>query len=210
MVKIARVIGPALVNRRDMGGGRVCDWTPANKLPHEETVEVYSNCEEVELFLNGKSLGKKNKPPAVTRTWQVPFAAGTLRAVAKNKEGEPVTDELKSAGAATQLVVDADQRALSAAWDDVSVVRVNVADENGVTNPNASDEVTFSIDGPGKIMAVDNADLDSHETFRGDKRKAYRGTCIAVIKATGMGEITVKAEAAGLKGAAVEIIGSAN
>ena len=207
MVKIARVVGPALVNRRDVGGGRVCDWTPANKSPHEETVEVYSNCEEVELLLNGKSLGKKNKPANVTRTWQVPYAAGTLRAVAKNKQGEPLTDELKTAGDATQLVVDADQKELTTMWDEVSVVRVNVADASGVTNPNAGDEVKFSVTGPAKIMAVDNADLDSHEAFRGDRRKAYRGTCIAVIKATGAGEIKVKAEAAGLKGATVVING---
>ena len=161
-------------------------------------MEVYSNCDEVELFLNGKSLGKKNKPPALTRSWQVPFAAGTLRAAAKNKDSEPVRDELKTAGAATQLVVEADQKELSTAWDDVSVVRVNVADESGVTNPNASDAMTFSLDGPGRVMAVDNADLDSHESLpRQQSAKFFHGTCIAVIKATGPGEITVKAEAAG-------------
>ncbi len=207
MVKIARVAGPGSLNRRDVGGGQECDWTPKNLRPHEETVDVYSNCDQVELFLNGQSLGIKDKPAAITRTWRVPFAAGVIRAVAKNKGELAGADELHTAGPATKLLLTADEQSLTTAWDDVSYVRAEVADDTGVRNPHASDLITFSITGPGKIIAVDNADLDSHEAFRGNQRHAFRGTCIAVIKATGSGEITVKADAAGLDGASVAVSG---
>src|SRR5438445_9035544 len=61
------------------------DWTPSNLGPHEENVEVYSNCEEVELFLNGKSLGSKTKPANdSSRNWKVNFEAGTIKAIGKN------------------------------------------------------------------------------------------------------------------------------
>lgn len=205
MVKIARVIGPGSVNRRDVGGGRVCDWTPANTTTHQESIEVYSNCDEVELFLNGASLGKKQKPSTMTRTWQVPFAAGTIRAVARNQGQQAATDELTTAGPAAKLVLSADQKSLSTAWDDVAYVRVNIADAAGTTNPNASDQITFSLTGPGTIMAVDNADLDSDQSFRGNQRRAFRGTCIAIIKATGAGEITLNAAAPGLAPGSVTI-----
>ena len=108
MVKMGRVLtgGPRSTN--DIGGGRVLDWTPLNMDAHEETVEVFSNCDSVELLLNGKSLGVKEMPRDVIRTWKMPFAAGTLKAVAKNKGQEVATDTLLTAGkaAAVTLTVD--------------------------------------------------------------------------------------------------------
>ena len=79
------------------------DWTPKNLQPHEETVEVYSNCKEVELFLNGKSLGVKPlNADASPRMWKVAFAPGTLKAVARNNGKVVATDELRTAGSAGQ------------------------------------------------------------------------------------------------------------
>jgi beta-galactosidase len=205
MVKMGRA-GPRAGSTNDVGGGHLLDWTPANTNAHDENVEVFSNCEEVELFLNDKSLGAKPMPKDVIRKWQVPFAAGTLKAVAKNGGKVVATDELKTAGAATAVKATVDQPKLSPAWDDVSYVKVDLVDAKGVTNPAATHKVTFKVEGPGVLMAVDNADLDSHEKFRGNERSAYRGKCLAVIKATGTsGKIRVTASAEGLEPATVEI-----
>ena len=215
LVKIARST-PAQGNRggrgapdaAGLGGSPVSlDWTPAELTAHPENVTLYSNCDEVELFLNGKSLGRERKTANYTHTISVDFAPGTIKAIGYNDGKEVASDELATAGKPAQLTVTADEKALTTAWDDVAYVRVNVADDKGVTNPISHDEITFTLSGPGTIMAVDNADLESHESFRGDKRHAYRGTCIAVIKATGAGPITIKASAAGLADGSVTIEG---
>ena len=183
------------------------DWTPRNLETHDENVEVYSNCDEVELFLNGKSLGTKpiNKD-ATPRAWKVTFAPGTLRAVARNNGKEVATDELRTAGAAAKIILTTDKKKLTASWDDVAFVRATVVDENGVVVPRAKDLIRFSITGPGVIAAVDSADNTSIEPFQASERRAYQGVCFAMIKASQTGEkIVITAEAAGLKAGSVAI-----
>jgi beta-galactosidase len=206
MVKIGRV-QPTGRNQNDTGGNRVIDWTPANLEAHQESVDIWSNCEEVELFLNDKSLGSKTRPANWSaRNWKVDFAPGTLKAVAKHKGQVVATDELRTASKATKVKLTVDQPTLSPAWDEVAYVRAELVDDNGVRNPNAADKVTFKIDGPGIIAAIDNADLDSHELFRGNERSAFRGSCIAILKATGTsGKITLTASAEGLTPATVTL-----
>jgi beta-galactosidase len=184
----------------DIGGSRVMSWTPPNLEAHPENVEVYSNAASVELLLNDKSLGTQEMPKDVVRKWTVRFEPGTLKAVARDKGGNVVaTDELKTAGAAVKVRLTVDQAALSPAWDDVAYVRAALVDANGVVNENVEKAVTFELSGPGVIAAVDNADLNSHESFRGNMRTTYGGKCIAILKATGTsGKIVVTAKAAGL------------
>jgi beta-galactosidase len=201
MVKIGRTADlPNARGRGERGGGQVMDWTPASTDPHEETVLVQSNCEEVELLLNGKSLGSQKRPADwAPRSWKVPFQPGSLKAVAKNAGREVATDELRSAGKAVRIQLTVDQPTLSPAWDDVAIVRAQLVDDHGVVNPNDSAKITFKTDGPALLAAVDNADLDSFEKFRGNERSTWRGKCIAIIKATGPGKITVSATAQGLE-----------
>jgi beta-galactosidase len=184
------------------------DWTPRNAGPHEENVEVYSNCDEVELFLNGKSLGKKSKPADDSpRNWKVPFAAGTLRAVGTNKGRVAATYELQTAGKAARIRLSADRTSLSQAWDDVVYVTATIVDEKGVMVPNASDLITFKISGPGVIAAVDSANNNSHEPFQASERKAYQGRCFAMIKASGgEGRITLEAASPGLTNGAITFL----
>jgi beta-galactosidase len=152
------------------------------------------------LFLNGQSLGKKAKPADDSpRTWDVTFAKGTLRAVARNKGQEVATDELKTAGPPARIVLTTSRPRLSASWDDAAYVTARVVDANGVLCPNANNLIKFSMTGPGQIAAVDNGDVNSHEAYQASQRKVYQGQCVAIVKAKGTGGgITMKASAPGL------------
>jgi beta-galactosidase len=187
--------------------GVFSDWTPANLEPHAETVEVYSNCKEVELFLNGQSLGVKAIPPdASPRLWNVTFAPGTLKAVARRDGNLVATDELQTAGPPARIVLFTETRILAPGWDAVARVIARIVDAQGIVVPRASDLVSFSISGPGVIAAVDNADNSSHELFQTDTRHAFRGQCVAFVQATAAaGEIKLQATAAGLQAGALTL-----
>jgi beta-galactosidase len=183
------------------------DWTPQDSKPHDENVEVYSNCEQVELLLNGKSLGAKPiNADASPRMWTVPFAPGTLRAVGKNKGRIVAAHDLRTAGKPAQIVLTTDHNKLAAGWDDVSFVTAMVVDKNGVPVPDAGDLIAFKVKGPGVIAAVDNADNTSHEPFQTTERHAFRGRCIAIVKANApRGTISVTASAPNLAGGSIKI-----
>lgn len=183
------------------------NWTPRDAVPAEAEVEVYSNCQEVELVLNGKSLGSKNLPAdASPRIWQVPFEAGTLKAIGRNNDDVVATDELRTAGKPAKIVLVADHSRLGDQWDDVDAVTVKVVDANGVPNPWADDLITFHVTGPGTIAAVDNGDPQIHDSFHTSERHLYQGQCVATLKATRpSGRITLSASASGLTGASVTI-----
>jgi beta-galactosidase len=216
MVHIARRVAPEGPVIADPGYGTpprrrtdtlLSDWTPALAGPHDEAVEVYSNAESVELFLNGRSLGAKaNDPDGAPCLWQVPFEAGTLRAVAVSGGRAVASDELRTAGAPAQVALKADATQLSPGWDEVDLVRATIVDADGVPVPGAANAVTFHVDGPGEVAAVDNADNSSHEPFQSAQRSAYRGRCVAFLRATApAGTITVTASAEGLKDGSVQV-----
>ena len=183
------------------------DWAPTNTAPHDENVEVYSNCREVELFLNGKSLGSKPlNADASPRVWKVAWAPGTLKAVARNDGKVVATDALRTAGKPAKIVLAANHDQLPFDWNAVAFVRATVVDKHGVPVPGASDLVSFRISGPGVVAAVDNADNASHEPFQASERHAYHGQCVAYLKATGsFGKIVLTASAPGLKSGMVVI-----
>ena len=182
-------------------GAWVANWTPTDFDTYDDAkVQVYSNCDEVELFLNGKSLGTKPKPADdAPRAWDVTFAKGTLRAVARNKGKEATTDELKTAGPPARIVLSTDRPRLANDWDDVAYITARVVDANGVLCPNTDQQLIFSASGPGAVVAVDNGHLASHEPYQALARHAYQGQCIAVVKASAnAGKIVLKATAPGL------------
>ena len=179
------------------------DWTPSNTTPHEENVEVYSNCAAVELLLNGKSLGSKPMPPdASPRNWQVAWEAGTLQAVCPNGAAR---DQLRTAGEPSAVVLRVDRPSLAPKWDDVAYVTAEVVDQHGVLVPSANQRITFAVNGPGAVIAVDNADIASHEPFQGTVRSAFQGRCIAIVRASAPGRIDVRATAPSLKAGAVSM-----
>jgi len=175
------------------------DWTPANLSPHAETVQVFSNCDEVELFLNGQSLGAKPRGAVDSiRTWNVQFAPGTLKAVGKNK-GQVVTqEELTTAGKAAKVALKASTAKLFADFDSIAHVTVTVVDDKGIEVPAENGVVTFKVAGPGEIAAVENGHL-VNQNFRGNSHALYEGQCVAFVRATGPdGKITLTASAPGL------------
>ena len=218
MVYIARRVAPTPLQPTDPGYDPFqerrpqvlfSDWTPRTQGAHDENVEVYSNCEEVELFLNGVSLGAQSRPADDSpRNWRVQFAPGILMAVGKNKGRRVTAYGVRTAGTPAKIVLVADRNAVAPAWDDVVYVTATVADDHGIPVPNASDLITFKLDGPGVIVAVDSGNNNSHEPFQASERRAYQGRCFAMLRAAAAtGRITLVATAPGLKASSI-IIGA--
>jgi beta-galactosidase len=181
------------------------DWSPADREPHEETIEAYSNCEEVELLLNGRPLGKwpRNADDS-PRIWKTKWEPGVLTAIGRNHGIVAATHELRTAGEPAKIVLTADRTSLTPSWEDVVFVTATIADRNAIPIPDATGQVSFRITGPGIIAAVDNGDNSSVESFQASERKAYQGSCLAIIRAVAArGKITIAASSPGLKGASV-------
>jgi beta-galactosidase len=175
------------------------DWTPRNTAAHTESVEVYTNGEEVELLLNGQSMGRqKLHPDASPLTWNVPYAPGSLKAVAYNG-GRPVAeDELRTAGKPVRLVLAPERTTISPGEDAVVIVATAV-DEAGVPVPDESAEVQFTVTGPAEIVATDNGSTTDHESFLLPRHRLFDGRTIAILRATATsGTIQVHASAADL------------
>jgi beta-galactosidase len=183
------------------------DWTPAITTTHEETVEVYSNADQVELSLNGKSLGSQPiHPDASPRIWKVPFEAGTLKAVASNQARTVATEELHTAGKPDHILLASSRKQLTKSWDDLAYVTATVVDANGVAVPAASNVITFAISGSATVIAVDNADVTSHEPFQAKQRHAFQGRSIAILRGNSAnGPTRLTASSPGLSPATIAI-----
>jgi beta-galactosidase len=133
--------------------------------------------------------------------WKVPFTTGTLRAVASDAGRDPLaTAELTTAGVPSKLLLRVDRAALARHWEDVIYATATVVDDRGTIVPAADNAITFHIDGPGAIAAVESADPASHEPFQADHRRAFQGRCVAIVRATAdSGAIRLTATADGLE-----------
>jgi len=182
-------------------GEWISNWTPVDEGTYDDArVQVYSNCDEIELFLNGKSLGTQEKPADDSpRSWEVTFEKGSLKAVAKNDGVIVASDELKTAGRPARIILTADKSPITKNWDDVSYVTANIVDEAGIKCPNTDNLISFVVSESGIISAVDNGDNNSHEEYQTSERHVFRGQCIAIIRAKNKsGRITLSASSPGL------------
>ncbi|MGA2232605.1 MAG: glycoside hydrolase family 2 TIM barrel-domain containing protein, partial [Tepidisphaeraceae bacterium] len=169
--------------RRNQVG--IFDWNPTN--PEKQTVVAYTNAQHVELFLNGKSLGILSSEPDNPPTWKINYEPGELKAVAIIDGKSVATDSLVSAGAPTKVVLTLDNSKsslLPGDFDHVAIVTATISDESGVRCATTGDLITFSVDGPGYIVAVDNADISSHESYQASQRYAYNGRCLVILRAS--------------------------
>jgi len=184
-------------------------WNWPERRGQVTPVHVYTSGDEAELFLNGKSLGKKKKGQFEYRLrWDdVVYQPGELKVVAY-KNGELWAEEkVVTTGKASKLSALADRPAITADGTDLVFITVRIEDKDGALVPRSSNLVNFSIQGPGKIVAVDNGDATSHDPFQASQRKAYNGLCLVIVKADkgATGSFTVKADSKGLKSAVVTV-----
>jgi beta-galactosidase len=127
---------------------------------------VFSNCEEVELFLNNKSLGKKKMPVNSYLEWDINYQPGTLSAKGYKNRQELITNKIETTGKEESIQLTADRNIIKADGEDVSVITVQLNDVNGLMVPTANNEISFTIEGEGKIIGVGNGDPSSHEAER--------------------------------------------
>jgi beta-galactosidase len=159
-------------------------WTWAGAEGRERTVKVFSNAAEVELFLNGKSLGAQTDAPDAKllhppRMWTVPYQPGTLEAVARH-EGKEIRDERRTAGTPHHLALEADTRELeSGNLESLAYITARVVDENGVLVPSAEVPVTFTSSGPGELLRQSSLGHGTGwtlDTVAGMAQMAFRAT----------------------------------
>jgi beta-galactosidase len=185
--------GPPMVHVTPMDW---TSWTAGQAVP----VFVYSNADSVELFLNGTSLGSKNvvatagQPNAGHLSWTVNFAAGNLEAKATQNGAIVATDTVQTAGSPAAIVLKADRSVIAADGQDLAFVEADIVDDKGVLVPQASNELTFSVVGPGSLVGVDNGNPIDHESYKGNKMAAFSGKALAIIESTSTaGSVTLTA-----------------
>lgn len=180
------------------------NWTPGQDI---DMWAYYNNADEVELFVNGKSQGVRSKGKDDFHVmWRVKFEPGTVRAVSR-KDGKVVAEqEIHTAGEPAQIRLTPDRSTIHADGRDLSFVTVEILDKDGNLCPNAENDVTFALDGPGFIAGVDNGSPISLERFKDNHRKAFYGKCLVVIQNNGEnGSVKVTATADGLNKATTAI-----
>jgi beta-galactosidase len=178
-------------------------WTWPERAGQITPVHVYTSGDEGELFLNGKSLGRKKRGDGEYRLrWDdVVYQPGTLKVVTYKNGAAWANDEMTTAGAAARVVLTVDRGAVRGDGRDLVFVTATIQDAHGVTVPRAHDRVTFRVEGPGRIAATDNGDPTSFEPFSSPSRDAFNGLALAIVRPTrgGAGELRITATADGMK-----------
>jgi beta-galactosidase len=191
-------------------------------------VIAYSNCDTVELFLNGKSYGSKSyvfpqqghskswnaySRPYIAPTtsdlhlsWDVPYEPGTLKVVGK-KNGKIVTEEVRTTSKPAALRLSADRKNVNADAHDIVNVKVEIVDENGLVVPTANNTIEFRVEGEGVLIGTDNGNPQDKTQMKSKQRNAFNGLALAVVQSTEKtGNISLTAVSQGLKDAVLQVI----
>ncbi len=195
------------------------EWTNKDVLhvfPHwnwerGQSVDVwayYNNADEVELYLNGVSLGKRSKQGDDMHVmWRVNYEPGTLKAVSRKGGKEVLVREIKTAGDPVSVRLTPDRATIKADGKDLSFVTVELLDKDGNVCPLANQLVKFSIVGEGAIVGTDNGDQNDHVSLKKPERHLFYGKALAIVQSTTVpGTITLKASVDGLSVQAVQIV----
>ncbi len=188
-------------------------WTWPERLGQFTPVHVFTSGDEAELFVNGKSQGRRKRAPFEYRVrWDyVSYEPGELKVVAYRQGKEWATATTRTVGGAARLEAAADRSTIAADGLDLAFVTVRVADRDGNTAPRANNLVRFTVEGPGEIVATDNGDPTSFVAFPSPQRPAFNGLCLVIVRAKPgqAGAIRLRAESANLKGTVVTVQGLA-
>lgn len=184
-------------------------WTWPDRVGQVTPVHVFTSGDEAELFVNGKSQGRQKKAPYAYRLrWDfVTYEPGEITVVAYKDGREWARETVKTAGAPAALQAQADRTTLASDGRDLAFVTVRVVDKDGTPAPRAKDRVRFTVEGPAELVATDNGDPTSFESFQSPERAAFNGLVLGIVrtKAGAGGTITVRAAGAGLNEAVVTL-----
>ncbi len=177
-------------------------WTWPERVGEVTPVHAFTSGDEAELFLNGRSLGRKKKGVFEYRIrWDdVVYEPGRLEVVAYKNGREWARDEVRTTGEAAKLELSVDRATIRGDDEDLAFVTVRVADKDGLTVPRADQQLYFTVEGAGEFVASDNGDPRSFEAFPLPTRKAFSGLCLVIVRAKPgqSGEIKVTVTADGL------------
>lgn len=179
-------------------------WTWPGMEGKSLTVEIQSRYEKVRLYLNGKLLAEKptSRSQGYEARVDVAYEPGELKAVGVENGKEVAECKLETVGEATSIRLAPDRKTIRADGQDLSFITVEVVDKDGKLQPNAAQEIQFELAGPGSIAGLGNADLKSEEPYQGSQCRAFHGRALVVLRsAKTTGELTLRAQAAGLAGA---------
>jgi len=183
-------------------------WNWAGKEGQEIPVWVYTNLDEVELLLNGKSLGIQQVPRFGHVQWKVAYAPGVIEARGRRNGQVVLVDRRETTGPARKLRLTADRAEITADGQDVAMLTVDVLDAHGRPVPTANHKLAFRIAGAGKLIGVGNGDPNCHESDKEPRRSLFNGLAQVIIQSTdGAGTIHVEAVE---EGAAGQLLASAS
>jgi len=181
-------------------------WNWPGKDGDSIKVHCYTNCDEVELFLNGKKIGRQKAVPYKKLIWNLIYKPGKLEAMGYTNGKLVTNDIVETTSAPAEVALKSDSNVLKADGTDVAVIRVAIKDAKGRVVPTAGNLVKFSIEGPGKIIGTGNGDPSSHEPDKASQRMAFNGYCLVLVQSNKQaGEIRLKASSEALKGDGVVI-----
>lgn len=173
-------------------------WNWAGKENQNVEVWCFTNCETVELFVNGVTAGWQKVEKNGHAAWNVPYQPGAIE-VRGVRNGKNMTARRDTTGVPAKVVLRTDKASLIADGEDVVVVSAEIQDAQGRIVPTASNEVQFHVTGPGRIIGVGNGDPSSHEPDRATKRSAFNGLCMALVQSSGgQDAVSIEAVSAGL------------
>lgn len=184
-------------------------WNWPDRIGQVTPVHIFTSGDEVELFLNDHSLGRKKKADYEYRLrWDsVKYEPGTLKAIAYKNGKKWAEQTIATTGSSTALHITADRSVINADGYDLCFLIVKITDDKGNIVPVADNEITFSIEGPGEIVATDNGDPADMVAFSSKERKAYFGLALVIVRSqkNKTGVIKVIASSHGLKNTVIEI-----
>jgi beta-galactosidase len=184
-------------------------WNWTERTGEITPVHVFTSGDEAELFLNGKSLGRKKKKQFEYRLrWDsVKYEPGELKVIAYKDGKQWAENTVKTTGKPMKLLASADREVINADGKDLAFITVQVIDKDGLTVPRSNNLIEFSIEGPGEIVATDNGDPTNMVSFSSEKREAFSGLCMVIVRSKSgkTGNISVTTKSTGLKDIQVNI-----